>query len=209
MINYSYEVTKVLLETKAVKINVKDPFIFASGIKSPIYCDNRYILGFPEYRNIVLNGILDAIKEDVDVIAGVATAGIPWASLVADKLFKPLSYIRTKPKGHGSGKLIEGADVKGKRILLIEDLITTGNSSLVAVENLKKEGASFIKVLSIFSYGFNKAVENYAKYDVEFSSVSNFNILIKLLKEDGYLSNEEANVALKWSEDPENWVGIK
>lgn len=209
MINYSYEVTKVLLETKAVKINVKDPFIFASGIKSPIYCDNRYILGFPEYRNIVLNGILDAIKEDVDVIAGVATAGIPWASLVADKLFKPLSYIRTKPKGHGSGKLIEGADVKGKRILLIEDLITTGNSSLVAVENLKKEGASFIKVLSIFSYGFNKAVENYAKYDVEFSSVSNFNILIKLLKEDGYLSNEEANVALKWSEDPENWAGIK
>lgn len=209
MINYSYEVTKVLLETKAVKINVKDPFIFASGIKSPIYCDNRYILGFPEYRNIVLNGILDAIKEDVDVIAGVATAGIPWASLVADKLFKPLSYIRTKPKGHGSGKLIEGADVKGKRILLIEDLITTGNSSLVAVENLKKEGASFIKVLSIFSYGFNKAVENYAKYDVEFSSVSNFNILIKLLKEDGYLSNEEANVALKWSEDPENWSGIK
>lgn len=199
------KVAKALFDVKAVKINVNDPFTFASGIKSPIYCDNRYILGFPTERDTIVEGYVESIDDDVDVIVGVATAGIPWASFIADRLKKPLAYVRNKPKEHGRGKQIEGAEVKGKKVVVIEDLITTGKSSLIAVDVLQKEEVSHLEVKAIFSYGFDKARENYEKYSCKFSSLSNFDILIKLLAKNSYLSEKEAEIALEWSKNPEAW----
>ena len=199
------KIAKVLFDVKAVKINVNEPFTFASGIKSPIYCDNRYILGFPEERDIIVEGFIERIDKDADVIVGVATAGIPWASFIADRMKKPLSYVRNKPKEHGRGKQIEGADIKGKKVVVIEDLITTGKSSLIAVEVLQKEGVAEQEVMAIFSYGFEKARENYEKYNCKFSSLSNFDTLIKILEQSKYLTEEEAKIALDWSRNPEEW----
>ena len=199
------KIAKVLFDVKAVKISVNEPFTFASGIKSPIYCDNRYILGFSEERDIIIDGFVEKIDKDADVIVGVATAGIPWASFIADRMKKPLSYVRNKPKEHGRGKQIEGADIKGKKVVVIEDLITTGKSSLIAVEVLQKEEVVEQEVMAIFSYGFDKARENYEKYNCKFSSLSNFDTLIKILEQSKYLTEEEAKIALEWSRNPERW----
>ena len=199
------KIAKVLCDVKAVKISVNEPFTFASGIKSPIYCDNRYILGFSEERDIIIDGFVEKIDKDVDVIVGVATAGIPWASFIADRMKKPLSYVRNKPKEHGRGKQIEGADIKGKKVVVIEDLITTGKSSLIAVEVLQKEEVAEQEVMAIFSYGFDKARENYEKYNCKFSSLSNFDTLIKILEQLKYLTEKEAEIALDWSRNPEGW----
>ena len=183
-------VAKALFDVKAVKINVNEPFTFASGIKSPIYCDNRFVLGFSDERDVIVDGFVQAIDSDADVIVGVATAGIPWASFIADRMKKPLAYVRNKPKDHGAGKQIEGAEVKGKKVVVIEDLITTGKSSLIAVDVLQKEGVADMEVKSIFS------------------SLSNFNVLINLLKNTDYLTKEEAEIALEWSKSPNTW-GVK
>jgi orotate phosphoribosyltransferase len=201
-------VAKALFDVKAVKINVNEPFTFASGIKSPIYCDNRFVLGFSNERDVIVDGFVQAIDNDVDVIVGVATAGIPWASFIADRMKKPLAYVRNKPKDHGAGKQIEGAEVKGKKVVVIEDLITTGKSSLIAVEVLQKEGVADMEVKSIFTYGFDTAKENYDKFNCKFSSLSNFSILINLLKNTDYLTKEEAEIALEWSKSPNTW-GVK
>ena len=163
-------VAKALFDVKAVKINVNEPFTFASGIKSPIYCDNRFVLGFSDERDVIVDGFVQAIDSDADVIVGVATAGIPWASFIADRMKKPLAYVRNKPKDHGAGKQIEGAEVKAKKVVVIEDLITTGKSSLIAVDVLQKEGVADMEVKSIFTYGFDAAKENYDKFNCKFSS---------------------------------------
>ena len=201
-------VAKALFDVKAVKINVNEPFTFASGIKSPIYCDNRFVLGFSNERDVIVDGFVQAIDSDADVIVGVATAGIPWASFIADRMKKPLAYVRNKPKDHGAGKQIEGAEVKGKKVVVIEDLITTGKSSLIAVDVLQKEGVADMEVESIFTYGFDAAKENYDKFNCKFSSLSNFNVLINLLKNTDYLTKEEAEIALEWSKSPNTW-GVK
>ena len=199
------KVAKALYDVKAVKINVNEPFTFASGIKSPIYCDNRFVLGFAEERDAIVEGFVEAIDKDVDVIVGVATAGIPWAAFIADRMQKPLAYVRNKPKDHGAGKQIEGAEVQGKKVVVIEDLITTGKSSLIAVDVLQKEGVSDMEVKSIFTYGFASAKENYDKFNCKFSSLSNFDVLINLLANTDYLTDEEAKIALEWSKSPETW----
>ena len=199
------KVAKALFDVKAVKINVGEPFTFASGIKSPIYCDNRYVLGFSDERDTIVESFVERIDKDVDVIVGVATAGIPWASFIADRMKKPLAYVRNKPKDQGAGKQIEGAEVKGKKVVVIEDLITTGKSSLIAVDVLQKEEVKELEVKSIFSYGFDSAKENYAKYNCKFSSLSNFDVLIKLLAQTDYLTQDEAKIALEWSKAPEKW----
>ena len=201
-------VAKALFDVKAVKINVNEPFTFASGIKSPIYCDNRFVLGFSDERDVIVDGFVQAIDSDADVIVGVATAGIPWASFIADRMKKPLAYVRNKPKDHGAGKQIEGAEVKEKKVVVIEDLITTGKSSLIAVDVLQKEGVADMEVKSIFTYGFDAAKENYDKFNCKFSSLSNFNVLINLLKNTDYLTKEEAEIALEWSKSPNTW-GVK
>lgn len=199
------KIAKALFEVKAVKINVTNPFTFASGIKSPIYCDNRFVLGFPAERNLIIEGYVDSIDKNVEVIVGVATAGIPWASFIADKMKKPLAYVRNKPKEHGRGRQIEGAEVKGKKVVVIEDLVTTGKSSLVAVEVLQKEGVASLEVKAIFSYGLKEAEENYRKYNCSISSLSNFDILIGLLTKNSYLTEDESKIALEWSKNPQKW----
>ena len=197
---------KILFDLKAVKINVKEPFTFSSGIKSPIYCDNRVILGYPEAREQIVKSFLEIIDaQNTDVIAGVATAGISWAAFIAEKLGKPMAYVRSKPKGHGVGKQIEGAETGGKRVAIIEDLISTGGSSINAAEVLRNSGAESVEVKAIFSYNFKSAYENFDKINCKWDTISNFDILIGLLKNEKYLTNEEADTALTWNKDPENW----
>ncbi|MCP1225128.1 orotate phosphoribosyltransferase [Sebaldella sp. S0638] len=204
--NNKEKTAKILFDLKAVKINVKEPFTFSSGIKSPIYCDNRVILGYPEARDGIVQGFLSIIDaENTDVIAGVATAGISWAAFIAEKLGKPMAYVRSKPKGHGVGRQIEGAEIAGKRVAIIEDLISTGGSSINAAEVLRKSGAESVEVKAIFSYNFKSAYENFDKINCKWDTISNFDILIELLKNEKYLSEGEAETALEWNKNPESW----
>lgn len=200
------KVAKVLLDTEAVRLNVKEPFIYVSGIKSPIYCDNRKVIGYPQGRNTIVEGFIELLeKKDYDVVAGTATAGIPWAAFIAEKLEKPMSYIRSKKKEHGAGKQIEGADLEGKRVIVIEDLISTGGSSIKAVEAAKEAGAAHVEVLAIFSYEFEKAAKSFEDADCEWETISSFSTLIKLAEDEKYLNAEEAEIALKWNKNPGEW----
>ena len=204
--NNKEQTAKILFDLKAVKINVKEPFTFSSGIKSPIYCDNRVILGYPEAREQIVQGFLDIIDtENTDVIAGVATAGISWAAFIAEKLGKPMAYVRSKPKGHGVGRQIEGAETAGKRVAVIEDLISTGGSSINAAEVLRNSGAESVEVKAIFSYNFKSAFENFEKINCKWDTISDFDILIELLKNEKYLNETEAKTALEWNKNPESW----
>ena len=204
--NNKEQTAKILFDLKAVKINVKEPFTFSSGIKSPIYCDNRVILGYPEAREQIVQGFLDIIDtENTDVIAGVATAGISWAAFIAEKLGKPMAYVRSKPKGHGVGRQIEGAETAGKRVAVIEDLISTGGSSINAAEVLRNSGADSVEVKAIFSYNFKSAFENFEKINCKWDIISDFDILIELLKNEKYLNETEAKTALEWNKNPESW----
>lgn len=199
-------IADALLETNAVQLNVKNPFTFVSGIKSPIYCDNRYIIGFPKYRKIIVDAFIDILKnKDFDIIAGTATAGIPWASFIASELNKPLCYIRAEKKGHGKGKQIEGAECKGKKLILIEDLISTGSSSIKAFEAAKEEGAIVLEIISIFSYEFEKADKNFENAKIKFSSLSNFSTLIKIAKDKKFIGEEDFKMAIEWNKNPEEW----
>ena len=204
--NKKEQTAKILFDLKAVKINVKEPFTFSSGIKSPIYCDNRVILGYPEAREQIVQRFLDIIDtENTDVIAGVATAGISWAAFIAEKLGKPMAYVRSKPKGHGVGRQIEGAETAGKRVAVIEDLISTGGSSINAAEVLRNSGADSVEVKAIFSYNFKSAFENFEKINCKWDIISDFDILIELLKNEKYLNETEAKTALEWNKNPESW----
>lgn len=203
-------ISEALLETNAVQLNVKNPFTFVSGIKSPIYCDNRYIIGFPKHRKIIVNAFIDILKnKDFDIIAGTATAGIPWASFIANELDKPLCYIRAEKKEHGKGKQIEGAECKGKKLILIEDLISTGLSSIKAFEAAKEEGAIGLEIISIFSYEFEKANKNFENAKIKFSSLSDFSTLIKIAKDKKFISEEDFQIAVEWNKNPEEWQKIK
>jgi orotate phosphoribosyltransferase/orotidine-5'-phosphate decarboxylase len=200
------KVAKVLLDTEAVRLNVKEPFTYVSGIKSPIYCDNRKVIGYPQGRKIVVEGFIELLeKKDYDVVAGTATAGIPWAAFIAEKLDMPMSYIRSKKKEHGAGKQIEGADLQGKKVIVIEDLISTGGSSIKAVEAAKEAGASHVEVLAIFSYEFEKAAKSFEEADCHWETISSFSTLIELAEDEKYLNSEEAEIALKWNKNPSEW----
>lgn len=199
-------VANSLLKTKAVRLNVKEPFIFVSGIKSPIYCDNRRVIGFPNERKIIVDEFINILKDkDFDIVAGTATAAIPWASFIAYELKKPLCYIRTEKKDHGIAKLIEGADCNGKNIVIIEDLISTGASSIKALKAAREEGAICVEIVSIFSYEFKKAYKNFDNANIKWYSLSNFTSLINLAKEEKYLTDIESLTALEWSKNPESW----
>lgn len=199
-------VASVLLETEAVRLNVASPFTFVSGIKSPIYCDNRKVIGYPEGRTAVVEGFVEALAgKEYDVLAGTATAGIPWAAFVADRLNKPMAYIRSAKKEHGAGNQIEGADLKGKKVIVVEDLISTGGSSIKAVEAAREAGAESVEVVAIFSYEFEKAHKAFAEANCPWVTLSNFSNLIGLATEKEYLKTEEAETALKWNKAPSEW----
>ena len=196
-----------LLQIKAIKINVQNLFVWASGINSPIYCDNRLALSYPEVRNIVKEGLLHLSSqfEDCDYIAGVATAGIPWGMLLADNMGKPFVYIRSAPKSHGRQNLIEGELISGKKVLVVEDLISTGGSSIEAVKAIRDNGNEVLGVIAIFSYNLTKAEVNFKTVNCKFKTISNYDILVEEAKKLNYISDEEFDLVKDWKSDPENW----
>ncbi|WP_300358946.1 orotate phosphoribosyltransferase [Fusobacterium sp.] len=204
--NRAKEVAKSLLGVGAVRLNVAEPFTFVSGIKSPIYCDNRKMIGYPEERKAVVDGFIEALQgKEFDVLAGTATAGIPWAAFIAERLNVPMAYIRSEKKDHGAGRQIEGADFEGKKVIVIEDLISTGGSSIKAVEAAREAGAKDVEVVAIFSYEFEKAITNFAAAGIPWVNLSDFTTLIGVATEQKYLTEEEKEIALKWNKSPNTW----
>ncbi|CAN5129948.1 orotate phosphoribosyltransferase [soil metagenome] len=200
-------VAEKLLQVNAVKLSPDEPFIWASGWKSPIYCDNRKVLSFPYIREFIKSEMCNVIFQnfDADLLAGVATAGIAWGAMAADQLKLPYIYVRPKPKEHGLGNQIEGYYEKGKKVVVIEDLISTAKSSLQVVEVLRKEGLEVIGLVSIFNYGFNEAKTALENAGVECLSLTDYETLIALTVENGGISSEEENTLLNWRVDPANW----
>ncbi|MSU86351.1 orotate phosphoribosyltransferase [Streptococcus dysgalactiae] len=199
-----------LLDIQAVYLKPENPFTWASGIKSPIYTDNRITLSYPETRNFIENGFVDTIKAhfpEVEVIAGTATAGIPHGAIIADKMSLPFAYIRSKPKDHGAGNQIEGRVLKGQKMVIIEDLISTGGSVLDAAAAAKREGADVLGVVAIFTYELPKASQNFEEAGVQLLTLSTYSDLIQVAKEKGYITADGLQLLQKFKEDQENWQG--
>jgi orotate phosphoribosyltransferase len=201
-------IAKSLLECGAVRLSLEQPFTWASGWRSPIYCDNRLTLAYPEVRDQILAGFLEIIRskeQAFEAIAGVATAGIPWAALIADHLKLPMLYVRSAPKGHGMGNLIEGKITPSQKVLVIEDLISTGGSSLKAVDALRAAGMEPISMLAIFTYGFPVATQAFLDATIEVQILSNYEALITEANQLSLIP-ESAEASLKaWREAPEKW----
>ncbi|MFW6042983.1 MAG: orotate phosphoribosyltransferase [Marinilabiliaceae bacterium] len=197
-----------LLQIKAIKLQPANPFTWASGWLSPIYCDNRKTLSCPDVRTFIKIQFARRVMErwpQADVIAGVATGAIAQGAMVADELGKPFVYVRSSPKSHGLENLVEGELAPGSKVVVIEDLISTGGSSLKAVEALRKQGAEVLGMLAIFSYGFQVAEDNFASVGVEYETLSNYQALLKVASEGGYVSSDEMDTLARWREDPSNW----
>ncbi|HSO89033.1 MAG TPA: orotate phosphoribosyltransferase [Draconibacterium sp.] len=202
------EVTKKLLEINTIKIQPTNPFTWASGWKSPIYCDNRKILSYPETRTFIRDRFVDVIKEkypEVEVIAGVATGAIAIGALVADKLGLPFIYIRSKPKDHGLENLIEGDLNPNQKVVVVEDLVSTGISSLNAAEAVNNYGGVVIGMVAIFTYNFKHAIDNFKKANIELTALSRYQILIDTAVEIGEITSDQVETLMKWREDPSNW----
>ncbi|MFC4232931.1 orotate phosphoribosyltransferase [Parasediminibacterium paludis] len=202
-------IAEKLLQVQAVKLNPEKPFTWASGWKSPIYCDNRKVLSFPFVRDFIKSELCSVIFEqypDADVLAGVATAGIPWGAMAADQLKLPYMYVRPKPKEHGLGNQIEGHYEAGQKVVVIEDLISTGKSSLQVVEVLRQAGLEVIAMVSIFNYGFAIAEEAFANANVPFKSLSNYQALIGMAVEKQLVSAETEELLLEWRKSPSTWM---
>lgn len=199
---------ELLLQTKAIKLNPSEPFTWASGWKSPIYCDNRVTLSFPPVRVFLKKEIAKIVEQQYgkpDVIAGVATGAIAIGVLVAQELGVPFVYVRPEPKKHGRKNQIEGYLEGGQNVVVIEDLISTGKSSLNAVEALKEEGAVVKGMVAIFSYGFKIASENFEKANVNLTTLSDYTHLLEQAVDSKYISGKELDTLQKWREAPENW----
>jgi len=199
-----------LLKIKAIQLNKNQPFTWSSGWKSPIYCDNRMSLSFPETRTYIKKALAEACKKyfpDVQSIAGVATAGIPQGALVADEMDIPFIYVRSSPKGHGMENLIEGKVSPGQKVVVLEDLVSTGGSSLKAVEALKGAGYEVLGMLAIFTYGFPLADKNFENAGIQLHCLSNYSVMLEKAKELGYVNQEDLASLEQWRKDPANWKG--
>jgi orotate phosphoribosyltransferase len=202
------KVAEFLLQIKAIKLQPNNPFTWASGWKSPIYCDNRVTLSHPSVRTYIRQKLTQMIQEEfgsVDLIAGVATAGIPQGVLVAQELGLPFAYVRAKAKEHGTGSLIEGEIVEGQRVVVVEDLISTGKSSLAAVAALREAGLSVAGLVSIFTYGFDEAEENFKNAKCRYLSLSNYNTLIDYASEQSFIAESDNELLKKWRSNPAEW----
>ncbi|BDI01871.1 orotate phosphoribosyltransferase [Ligilactobacillus murinus DSM 20452 = NBRC 14221] len=202
------EIAKDLLKIQAVKLSPNEPFTWASGIKSPIYCDNRLTISYPKIRTAIAKGIAELISEKypkVEVIAGTATAGIPHAAWIAAELDLPLVYVRSKPKDHGRGKQIEGVLHPGAKTVVIDDLLSTGGSVLKAVKAAQNEGADVLGVGAIFSYQLQAIVDNFRQADLSYFTLTNYSELLEAAVETNYISTTERAALEKWRHDPENW----
>ena len=211
MFNYSeaeQTVAEFLLQIKAIKLQPNNPFTWASGWKSPIYCDNRITLSHPTARTYIRQQLTKLIQEKfgaVGCIAGVATAGIPQGVLVAQELGLPFIYVRSKPKEHGRGNMIEGDVLTGKRVVVIEDLISTGKSSLQAVDALREAGYDVAGLAAIFTYEFDIATDNFNEAKCPFVTLSNYTALIKYAEQNQYISSDDTALLTKWRENPSVW----
>ncbi|TDS16229.1 orotate phosphoribosyltransferase [Sphingobacterium paludis] len=204
------KVAESLLQIKAIKLQPKNPFTWASGWKSPIYCDNRITLSYPAIRTYIRQKLSQLIQEEfgtVEMISGVATAGIPQGVLVAQDLGLPFTYVRSSAKGHGRQNLIEGEVVSGQRVVVIEDLISTGKSSLQAVEALREAGCNVVGLVSIFTYGFDAAISNFAEAKCPFFSLCNYDALIKVAVTNSYVLESDVALLEQWRRDPSAWTG--
>lgn len=208
MTKVAKKIAKDLLEIEAVFLNPNEPFTWASGIKSPIYCDNRITMSYPAVRKEIAEGLAAKIKEtfpEVEVIAGTATAGIPHAAWVADILGLPMVYIRSKAKGHGKGNQIEGRISEGQKMVVIEDLISTGGSVLEAAEAAEREGATVLGVAAIFTYELPKGTANFADKQMTLLTLTNYSTLIDAALEANYIEEKDVTLLQEWKKDPENW----
>ena len=201
-------VAEKLLQIKAIKLNVNNPFTWASGLRSPIYCDNRITLSFPELRTYIRQQLVKAIQdhfEGVDVIAGVATAGIPQGVLVAEALGLPFVYVRSSKKSHGMTNQIEGRLNSGQSVVVVEDLVSTGKSSLAAVDALRDAGAVIKGMVAIFSYGLQVADDNFSEKNCNLITLSDYNHLIELAVADDYVPENNKFTLMEWRKDPQEW----
>jgi len=202
------EVAKRLLAIDTIKIQPETPFTWASGWKAPIYCDNRKVLSFPETRSFICRQFTKLIREkypNAEAIAGVATGAIAHGVLVAEALGLPFIYVRAKPKGHGLENLIEGDVQPGTKVVIIEDLVSTGSSSLAAAEAVRNYGAEVLGMLAIFTYNFSLATRNFEEAGIELTTLSNYNLLLKLAHESGEITDEQLESLNNWRKSPETW----
>ena len=206
----SHQVAAKLLQINAIRLNLKNPYTWASGWKSPIYCDNRLSLSYPDIRDFIKNELKELIQREfhgVEAIAGVATAGIPQGALVADALELPFLYVRSKPKGHGMTNMIEGVAQAGQKVVLVEDLISTGGSSIKAAIALRDAGIDVLGMVSIFTYGFDIATQNFADEGLKVATLSNYNDMIEEAVASNYVSTSEVASLKAWRQDPASWQG--
>lgn len=202
-------IAKMLLAIKAVKVQVNPPFAWNTGLLSPIYCDNRLLISYPKERSLVVQGFKDLIEQNnlqFDVLAGTATAGIPWAAFLATELNKPMVYVRAQPKDYGKAKQVEGFMPTGASVLIVEDLISTGRSSLTSAMACQREYSAQVNaVLAIFNYEMHRAEQSFADAGIKLFALSNFSTLLRVAVEEKYLSKDESDSALSWGANPEAW----
>ncbi|MEQ1677592.1 MAG: orotate phosphoribosyltransferase [Chitinophagaceae bacterium] len=204
-------IAEKLLQVNAVKLNPDNPFTWASGWKSPIYCDNRKVLSFPFIRDYIKSEMCNVIFEkfpEAELLAGVATAGIAWGAMAADQLKLPFIYVRPKPKEHGLGNQIEGYYEAGQKVVVIEDLVSTGKSSLQVVEVLKEQGLEVAGMVSIFTYGFPVATEAFANASLQYYSLTDYTTLIASALQKGIVVAAQEEFLLKWRDNPGEWTGV-
>jgi orotate phosphoribosyltransferase len=204
----SMALASFLLQIKAIKLNPANPFTWASGLKSPIYCDNRVTLSYPQVRTFIREGFVKMCLDKFgkpDVIAGVATGGIPQGALVAQELGLPFVYVRSEKKSHGMNNQIEGVINSGQSVVIIEDLVSTGKSSLNAVEALREKGAVIKGMLAIFTYGMEVATENFKNNKCELFTLSNYNALIQKAAEESYIREDDLASLIEWKNNPQAW----
>ena len=204
----SMALASFLLQIKAIKLNPANPFTWASGLKSPIYCDNRVTLSYPQVRTFIREGFVKMCLDKFgkpDVIAGVATGGIPQGALVAQELGLPFVYVRSEKKSHGMNNQVEGIINSGQSVVIIEDLVSTGKSSLNAVESLREKGAVIKGMLAIFTYGMDVASENFKNNKCELFTLTNYNALVQKAAEENYIREEDLASLLEWKSNPQAW----
>lgn len=204
-------VAEKLLQVNAVRLNPENPFTWASGWKSPIYCDNRKLLSYPYVRDFIKSELCNLIFEkfpDAELLAGVATAGIPWGAMAADQLKLPFVYVRPKPKEHGLTNQIEGFYEAGQKAVVVEDLVSTGKSCLQVIEVLKEAGLEIAGMVSLFTYSFPQAMALFEKAGIRYYSLTNYPNLLELASEKGVIQAGQMEILLKWRDDPANWTGV-
>jgi len=203
-------VAEKLLQVNAVQLSPQNPFTWASGWKSPIYCDNRKVLSYPFVRDFIKSELCSIIFEkfpSVECLAGVATAGIAWGAMAADQLKLPYIYVRPKPKEHGLGNQVEGFFTQGQKVLVIEDLVSTGKSSLQVCDVLRNAGMEVSGLVSIFNYGFPEATSSFEDAGIPVHSLSNYEVMVKLAIEKGIITGDQLNTLLNWRNNPSAWNG--